>query len=542
MTTALEEGSDNSGGTRIDDYEIINEVARGGMGIVYRARQLAPSRIVALKMILPAHLESAGAVARFRMETEAAASLDHAGILPIYAVGEKDGAPFYSMKFAEGGNLAARLEQFRDAPRASAALVADLARAVAHAHAHGILHRDLKPGNVLFDAAGKSFVSDFGLAKWTERGGDLTQNVAILGTPFYMAPEQISGARSVTAAADIYGLGAILFHLLTGRVPFQGENTVEVLRKAAEQAPPRPRSISPGIPRDLETICLKCLQKDPRARYRSASELADDLDRFLSARSVLARRANPAVQFAKFIHRNPIGAALALMAAALFIALLANLLRKDERAPLTTSLAVLPFENLSDDPANAFLASGIQEAVLVNLSRIGELKVISRASVLPYKNKPHDLRAIANALGVNAVLEGSVRRAGNRARINVALINAADNQQIWAENFDREITDTFSIESEVALRIASALQAKLSPGETARLQRKPTQSGEAYLLYLQGNDLFRDYGKLRPNLEKAEQFFEGRSSWTHLLRWLLRSSHRSRRFSTICMTKGRRGS
>ena len=190
LNTVLETETETAAGSRINDYELLNEVARGGMGIVYRARQRMPSRIVALKMILPAHLNSLGAIDRFRAEAEAAASLDHDSILPIYAVGEHDGAPFYSMKFAEDGTLSARIDNYRDKPREAAALIAKLARAVAFAHEHGILHRDLKPGNVLFDSAGKAFVSDFGLAKWLQRECDLTQTLAILGTPYYMAPEQ----------------------------------------------------------------------------------------------------------------------------------------------------------------------------------------------------------------------------------------------------------------------------------------------------------------------------------------------------------------
>ncbi len=245
LTVALEENyGDAQPGGQIGDYEILEEIARGGMGIVYRARQRTPSRVVALKMILPSHIGSPDALARFRGETEAAASLDHEGILPIYAVGEKDGIPFYSMKFAEGGSLASHLAEFADKPRASAQLISKLARAVAHAHEHGILHRDLKPGNVLFDAASKPFVSDFGLARWLGREGDLTQTLAILGTPFYMAPEQTKNAHSITAAADIYSLGAILFHLLTGQPPFRGENAIEVLRNAAERPAPRPRTLN----------------------------------------------------------------------------------------------------------------------------------------------------------------------------------------------------------------------------------------------------------------------------------------------------------
>src|SRR4051812_24672657 len=269
LNTVLETQTDSSTGSRIEDYELLNEVARGGMGIVYRARQRAPSRIVALKMILPAHLNSRGAIDRFRAEAEAAASLDHEGVLPIYAVGEHDGAPFYSMKFAEGGPLSARLDRYREKPREAAALTAKLARAVAGAHDHGILHRDLKPANVLFDGADRPYVADFGLAKWLEHQGDLTQTLGILGTPYYMAPEQATDARAVTAAADIYSLGAILYHLLTGRPPVSGDTPIEVLHHAAEQKPKPIRPANNRVPCDLETICLKCLEKETASRYET---------------------------------------------------------------------------------------------------------------------------------------------------------------------------------------------------------------------------------------------------------------------------------
>ena len=324
LSTALNGNGEeaNAAGASIADYEILSEIARGGMGIVYRARQRMPVRVVALKMILPAHISSPGAIARFRAEAEAAASLDHPGILPVYAVGEKDGAPFYSMKFAEGGSLAARLAAFRDKPRESANLIAKLARAVAHAHERGILHRDLKPGNVLFDGTDKPFVSDFGLAKWLERECDLTQTLAILGTPHYMAPEQASGAGRLTPAADIYSLGAILFHLLTGRVPFRGDNAIDVLRQAAERPAPRPRTLNRKVPADLETICLKCLEKNPTARYLSATALADDLDRFCAGRSIKARHAGLTKRAWRWTRRNPSIAGLGAASVALLFALL----------------------------------------------------------------------------------------------------------------------------------------------------------------------------------------------------------------------------
>jgi serine/threonine-protein kinase len=206
LTTAIEEGEaeEPASGSRIQDYDLLNEIARGGMGIVYRARQRVPPRVVALKMILPANVGSAEAMKRFRAEAEAAASLEHEGILPIYAVGEHDGAPFYSMKFAEGGTLGDRLGEYREKLREAAALVAAIARAVAFAHEHGILHRDLKPANVLFDSTGKPYVSDFGLVKWLARESNLTETFAVLGTPFYMAPEQAIASHTVTASADVY--------------------------------------------------------------------------------------------------------------------------------------------------------------------------------------------------------------------------------------------------------------------------------------------------------------------------------------------------
>src|SRR5215468_4019442 len=301
LTTALERSETLAASSCIEDYELLNEIARGGMGIIYRARQHVPSRVVALKMILPTHLSSLGAVQRFRAEAETAASLEHENILPIYGVGQHDGAPFYSMKFAEGGTLSARIDNYRDKPREAAALVAKLARAVAFAHEHGILHRDLKPGNVLFDSVDKPYVSDFGLAKWLARESDLTQTLAVLGTPFYMAPEQAISSHMVTASADAYSLGAILYHLLTGHPPFTGDTPMEVLHRAENESASRPRLTNPSVPPDLETICLKCLEKDPALRYVSASAFADDLDRFRAGHPIEARRAGPIMRAGKWL-------------------------------------------------------------------------------------------------------------------------------------------------------------------------------------------------------------------------------------------------
>src|SRR6266498_4804102 len=457
LTTAIEEGDSEEfvSGSRIQDYELLNEVARGGMGIVYRARQRVPPRVVALKMILPAHVGSADAMKRFRAETEAAASLEHEGILPIYAVGEHDGAPFYSMKFAEGGTLSAQIENYRDKAREAAALIAKLARAVAFAHEHGILHRDLKPGNVLFDSAGKPYVSDFGLAKWLARESDLTQTFAVLGTPFYMAPEQAVSSNLVTEAADIYSLGAILYHLLTGHPPFTGETPMEVLRRAENQPAPRPRLRNRRIPPDLETICLKCLEKDPKRRYSSALALAEDLEHWLKHEPIRAKRSGFFTHARRWVQRNPTSA---LLAGCLVVLAAASgwIVWKSEfiRSPLTTGIAVLPFENLGDKKEHGAFVDGVQDDILTKLAKIADLKVISRTSVMEYRGK-RNVRQIGDALRVSHVLEGSARRSGDRLHVNTQLIDTRTDTHVWAEQYDRDLNDLFAIQTEIAQKVAT---------------------------------------------------------------------------------------
>jgi len=475
---------------RLGNYEILEEIGRGGMGVIYRARQRHSRRIVALKRVLTYQADSHETQARFRREAEAAASLDHPNILPIYEVSEtEDGLPFFSMKFAAGGSLRSAASALRSEPRECVHLVAKVARAIAYAHTHGILHRDLQPGNILLDARGEPLVSDFGLAKWLDEESDLTQTLTTFGTPGYIAPEQAEGAN-FGPAADIYSLGAILFNLLAGRPPFIGANALSVIRQAAASPAPKVCSLIPSVGRDLETIVARCLERDPKARYQTAGALAEDLERWLEGRPIIARPVRAPARVWRWSRRNPILAGATTACLLLGLAVI-WLLREHFLAPPTTpapekSIAVLPFENRSEDKANAYLADGIQDEILMRLSKIADLKVISRTSTQHYKSAPENLREIARQLGVAHILEGSVQKSGDAVRVNVQLIKAANSSHLWADTFDRKLTDIFSVENEVAKAIADQLRAKLTGREEQVIALKPTDNPEAYDAYLRG--------------------------------------------------------
>ena len=479
----------------LGEYELLEEVGRGGQGVVFRARQKSLNRIVALKVIRLGQWASKAHLKRFRLEAEAAARLEHPGIVPIHDVGERDGSCYFSMKFVEGGQLDEIARREPMPVRRAAELIAKIARIVHYAHEHGILHRDIKPGNILLDAKGEPHLTDFGLARLVETESSVTHTLDVLGTPSYMAPEQAVGNNSaISTVTDVYGLGAVLYQLLTGQPPFAGGATYETIKLLLDTEPRQPRLLNPKVDRDLSTICLKCLEKDPKRRYSSALVLAEDLERWLKHEPIQARRTGFFTRAKKWVRRNPItavfvGLSVALAAASGWIVWKSELIRQ----PLTTGIAVLPFEDLSErrenstatqsaNPYSAAFVDGVQDDILTKLARIADLKVISRTSVMEYRDK-RNVRQIGNDLRVSHILEGSVRRIGTRFHMNAQLIDTRTDTHVWVEQYDRDLNDLFAIQSEIAQKIARQLHAKISPVEKLAIERKPTTDLVAFELY-----------------------------------------------------------
>jgi TolB-like protein/tRNA A-37 threonylcarbamoyl transferase component Bud32 len=514
---------------RLGNYEVLDEIGRGGMSVIYRARQRHSRRIVAVKRMLSYQAESHETLMRFRREAEAVASLDHPNILPIYEVSESDeGLPFFTMKFASGGSLHDAAPSLRNETRTCVHLMAKVARAIEYAHGKGILHRDLKPGNILLDERGEPLVSDFGLAKWLHADSDLTKSLTTFGTAGYIAPEQAEGAAAdLTPAADVYSLGAILFKLLAGRPPFLGANPLSVIRQASETPAPKLRSLAQSHDRDLETICARCLERDPKARYQSAGDLATDLERWLKGLPIVARPVSVATRIWRWSRRNPklvgtgvagvlLGAAAIFAASVFFIFPSTQTARRavatvDDSGAIPVpekSIAVLPFENLSNDKEGALFADGVHDDILTKLAKIADLKVISRTSVMQFRPAAagRNMRQIGDALRVSHVLEGSVRKTGAQLQINAQLIDTRSDTHVWAEKYDRYLSDVFAIQSEIARKVAEQLDAKISASEKLALARPPTANLAAFDLYIHAKNLLLTVSssiKAKPNLLEA---------------------------------------
>jgi TolB-like protein/tRNA A-37 threonylcarbamoyl transferase component Bud32 len=474
----------------LGNYEILEQIGCGGMGVIYRARQRHSRRIVAVKRVLSYRADSHEALERFRREAQAVASLDHPNILPIYEVSEsEDGLPFFSMKFAENGSLQENAPSLRNAPRTCVQLMAKVARAVEYAHSRGVLHRDIKPGNILLNDRSEPLVSDFGLAKLLDGNNDLTRSLTTFGTAGFIAPEQVGHAAvDFTPVADVYSLGAVLFNVLAGRPPFLGPNPVSVIRQASETQAPKLRSLAPSLDRDLETICARCLERDPKGRYQSAGDLAADLERWLDGRPIVARPVSPPARIWRWSRRNPklVGAATAglLLGAAAVWLFRGELFRASQFNPPGRSIAVLPFTDSSETKDHQYLGDGISEEILDTLAQVDGLRVVGRTSSFSLKGR--NTKEVGEKLNVGNVLEGSLQRQGNRVRVTAELIDARNSFRVWTETYDRELDGAFALQDEIARSIVDALKIKFG----VRVSAHEQPGSAVYNRYLQG--LFTD--------------------------------------------------
>jgi serine/threonine protein kinase len=473
----------------LGDYDLLEEIGRGSQGNVYRARQKSLNRTVALKVIRSGRWTTQAHLKRFRLEAETAASLDNSNIVPIYEVGEHDGCCYFSMRLVEGGPLDEISKRESMPIRRAAELIARLAHAVHYAHQSGILHRDIKPGNILIDVKGEPHLTDFGLARLVEAESTVTRTLDTLGTPSYMAPEQALGNSQLTSATDVYGLGAVLYHLLTGHPPFAGGTTYDTIRLLLETEPRQPRLWNPKIDGDLATICLKCLEKDPQRRYSSALALAEDLERWLRHEPVRARRTGMFGRGRKWVRRNPTFALLILSLTALAAAISWNVWKSEfVHSTAVTGIAVLPFENLSEDKESTFFTDGVQDDILTKLAKIRDLKVISRTSVMQYRGN-QNMREIGATLGVSHTLQGSVRKSGTQLHLNAQLIDTRTDTHVWAEQYDCDLNSVFAAQSAIALKVADQLHAKLSSSEKLDMARPPTANLTAFEFYTRAKNL-----------------------------------------------------
>jgi len=527
-------------GERIGAYVIVRQLGRGGMGAVYFAERADGQfeKRVAIK-VLKRGTDTDEVLRRFRIERQILANLDHPNITRLLDAGTtNDGLPYFVMEFIEGTPITKFVQRENMDLRGRLQLFLKVCSAVDLAHRNHIIHRDIKPVNVLVNEGREPKLLDFGIAKLLSVDPD-DEEVTVVAerrlTPMYAAPEQSAG-RAATIASDVYSLGALLYELLTGKQPpcsSSGNSSQEDLSKYLTEPPLRSHvTTDPKTKHQLQgqlnQIVAKAMRRDPTQCYSSAAELSEDIERYLKGKSPRSenssdseiRRTHSDARSASR-HRWYI-AAVSLGAIVLATALLFSLRGKvawvktaktsppnanSTSVAIAHSIAVLPFDNLSEEKENAYFADGIQGDILTNLSKIGDLKVIARASVMGYRGKTTSIPEIGKALGVSTILEGNVRRAGNRVRVNVELINAENGQAIWAENYDRDLTDVFAIQTDLAKKIAAELQAKLSPAEKGRIERKPTENSEAYLAFVHARNLqsaYEDFGKLK----ESEQLYE----------------------------------
>ncbi len=488
-------------GSTISHYTILEKIGEGGMGIVYKARDLTLDRLVALKFLPPNLLRSSDDVARFEREAKAISALNHPNVATIYSCEQEGGQRFLAFEFLPGGTLKEQIKQLTAAgQQLSLAEITDyglqIAAGLACAHQHGIIHRDVKTDNVLLTEDGKIKLTDFGLAKF-KGASDVTKTGSTLGTPSYMSPEQIRG-ENVDGRSDIFSFGVVLYELATGHLPFRGEHEAAINYSIVNEEPIPITAERRDLPDTLQELIRRCLEKDRDKRPQNFDEAITALHQAQQGDTGKHRRPR---KHSTIIRRIAIAA---LIVACLFVAYV--FVPKGKVSAEKKSIAVLPFKNLSGNQQDDYFSDGMTEDIIAQLSKVSDLKVISRTSVMRYKNVEENIRDVAKELGVSTILEGSVRRGDNQVRIVAELIDAATDDHLWGETYDKEMTQIFAIQSDVARHISAALQAKLTPTELRRIGKSPTENLAAYDYYLKGREYYYQYRDA--DNETAIEFFK----------------------------------
>jgi serine/threonine protein kinase/Tfp pilus assembly protein PilF len=460
-TIEAPKGELTRGTTLANRYEIIEELGKGGMGRVYRVEDTKLKQEVALKLIKPEIAKDKKTIERFRNELKLAREIAHRNVCRMYDLNEEKGAHYITMEYVRGEDLRSLIRRIGQLPiRKSISISKQICEGLAEAHGSGVVHRDLKSNNIMIDKEGNVRIMDFGIARSLEAKG-ITGAGVMIGTPEYMSPEQVEG-KEVDQRSDIYSLGVILYEMVTGRLPFKGDTTLSIAVKHKSETPPNPKWLNPQIHESLSHLILKCMEKEKENRYQKAEKVLFELDKIdtditTTERTVVEKRSE-AVPISEKKWRN--------------------------------SVAVLPFANISADPEQDYFCDGMAEEIINALTHVESLRVVARTSAFAFKGKSVNIKQIGKELNVESVLEGSVRKAGNRLRITAQLISVADGYHLWSERFDRELDDIFTIQDEISFAIVDKLKVKLLGREKAAILKRHTEDQVAYNLYLKGRHYF----------------------------------------------------
>jgi len=503
-----EPGDHDLEGSSVSHYQIVRKLGGGGMGVVYQAKDAHLGRMVALKFLSNDLSRDPKAVERFQLEARAASALNHPNICTIHDIDYHAGRPFIVMEMLAGETLKHRILKGPLPTEEIAELGVEITDALAAAHSRGIIHRDIKPANVFVTERGKAKVLDFGLAKLLQPLDEstlddgLSEIRGVIGTVPYMAPEQLRG-ETVDARTDVYAVGVVLYEMATGRRPFQERFSPALAAEILQQAPPPPTQVNSRIPGGLEEVILKCLEKNPADRYQSAKELQNQLERWRSVSRSDSARPDRAWRKRR-VWPLLVGAGVVTLVVVVMAGYWYT--RSGGQTSPITTLAVLPLANLSADANQQYLADGMTEALITDLSKIRALKVISRTSVMRYKGGTKPLTAIARELGVDGIVEGSVQRSGDRVRITAQLIRGSTDTHLWAESYERNFRDVLALQSDVAQAIAREIKVVVTPEESKKIVHDRPVNPEAYEAYLKGQAHW--YRLSREHMDSALGYFE----------------------------------